>query len=356
MKISKSKIINLIILIFFGLIIFSSFITKKYNIYPNNKPSNLPSKKIVIANTSGTNGNYGSGLGNQFFIYSHAYTFAKKIGAEIFIKNNSNCNDTIDFKDVSKRCYGLHKFGINDPVVENLTSFAKKHNETPYIIDTFKLLKQNKHFFKKSNIFMVQPIFHSKKIVKAFKSYKTEIKNLFKYQDSLSEPATILLSKITDSHSVSVHIRRGDFIPLNRSLPLSYQIKAMYFITNKIISPTFFIFSDDKPYVKEYLANIANIKKDLAGIRIKTTKLEDFYKLINNSIFVSQEIGHSLEEFHLMSQCKHNITTNSTFSWWAAFLNKNPNKIVIAPLNPPKEQAHPIPPSGEGWIELPWKN
>lgn len=352
MNFSKLKSINLIILMLIGLIIFF-YIYREYNIFKVNKAPIPKEDKIVIANVAGTNGNYGSGLGNQLFTFSYAYSFAKKIGAtKILIKNNSSCEGTReDFQDLSKRCYALHKFGVKYPTMEDLTSFTKEYNEIPYIIDSFGVLKKDKHFFSGSNVFFIQPMFDSKRMFKAFKSYKNEIKDLLKYQDPLSTTAKQFLNKIESSKSVSVHIRRGDFKPLNRDVPLSYQIKAMYFIYNKISNPTFFVFSDDQKYVMEHLKDIENIKKDLKFVKIKHKNIENFYNVINNSIFVSQEVEHSLEEFYLMSQCKHNIIANSTFSWWAAFLNKNPNKIVIAPKNPPKEQAHPYPPAGEWWIE-----
>ena len=113
--------------------------------------------------------------------------------------------------------------------------------------------------------------------------------------------------------SVSIHIRRGYAkreIDLNifGVLSIEYYKKAIQYINENIKNPTFYIFSDDIEWVKNNL-----------NPRVK-------HKFLN---FGSD--GAYLE-LKLMSLCKHNIIANSTFSWWAAWLNENTDKIVIAPL------------------------
>jgi hypothetical protein len=104
-----------------------------------------------------------------------------------------------------------------------------------------------------------------------------------------------------------VHIRRGDFISEKRLIPITYQVKAMQNILTIHPDAHFFIFSDDVSFVRSAFSNLKNVT------------------------IASDENTRSIEELQLMSKCKHIIIANSTFSWWAAYLNKNPNKIVIAP-------------------------
>ena len=116
---------------------------------------------------------------------------------------------------------------------------------------------------------------------------------------------------------MAVHVRRGDYV-----LPkyekqygktnLGYYAQAAEYVSSKISNPHFFIFSDDIAWCKE------NLKFSAAGA---TTTYVD-----------SRSAGPKASyHLHLQTLCKHNIVANSSFSWWGAWLNQNPGKIVIAP-------------------------
>ncbi|MGN7808440.1 alpha-1,2-fucosyltransferase [Flavobacterium johnsoniae] len=132
----------------------------------------------------------------------------------------------------------------------------------------------------------------------------------FKLPEKFSE--NNLLKQIRDCNSVSIHIRRGDYLDpkfanLNVINSNEYYLKAIDHIKEKVESPLFFIFTDDLAWAKnEFISN-------------------DF-------VFIEGNINKDAYlDMYLMSQCKHNIIANSTFSWWGAWLNINPLKTVIAP-------------------------
>ncbi|MBO6137103.1 MAG: alpha-1,2-fucosyltransferase, partial [Lachnospiraceae bacterium] len=106
-------------------------------------------------------------------------------------------------------------------------------------------------------------------------------------------------------NSVSVHVRRGDFVRLGTDLPESYYKKAMDYFRANTEDPVFYCFSDDIEYCKR-----------LFGDTVKYVEGND-----------------ALRDFWTMSLCRHNITANSTFSAWAAWINKNDDKVVIHPAN-----------------------
>lgn len=123
-----------------------------------------------------------------------------------------------------------------------------------------------------------------------------------------------ILTTIRDCNSVSIHIRRGDYFTNkeNRELfevyNLEYFQKAIQLIKTKINNIQLFLFSDDINWVKN------NFKVD-----------EEIYYI------EKQDERQTIIDLYLMSNCKHNIISNSSFSWWGAWLNNNPEKIVIAP-------------------------
>jgi hypothetical protein len=120
---------------------------------------------------------------------------------------------------------------------------------------------------------------------------------------------------ILNSNSVSIHVRRGDYVKNPKAFAthgvcsVEYYQQAIEFLSSKLQSPKFFVFSDDMKWVRENL------------------------KLGSEVIYVDWNTGaDSHKDMHLMSLCKHNIVANSSFSWWGAWLNKNPSKMVIAPI------------------------
>jgi len=126
--------------------------------------------------------------------------------------------------------------------------------------------------------------------------------------------------------SVSVHIRRSDYLPntykeqILESCSFDYYLDSAKRIVRDLKKPHFFIFADDILWVR------------------------DNFKLPYPVTFVDHNgADKNYEDMRLMSLCKHNIIANSTFSWWGAWLNKNPNKKVFAPQKWFTEKARSSP-------------
>jgi hypothetical protein len=165
---------------------------------------------------------------------------------------------------------------------------------------------------------------------KYFEGISKTIRNHFSFPPFTDNKNKALLELIVHSNSVSIHIRRGDYLKnnLNWSLDIDYYNRAIDLIKEKVNNPIFYIFSDDMHWAE------ANIK-------------------ITNSHFINHNKGNdSFRDMQLMSNCKHNIIANSSFSWWGAWLNNNEDKKVIAPnkwLSSMEGTRDIIP---DSWIQL----
>jgi hypothetical protein len=165
-----------------------------------------------------------------------------------------------------------------------------------------------------------------------FKDIEKTIRSDFQFVRPIDERNKNIAELIKNSNSVSIHIRRGDYI--NNQLysgicTEDYYQKAIRFINAKLKNKTFFVFSDDIQWCKSHFNS-------------------------DNFHFVQGNEGtNSYKDMQLMSYCKHNIIANSSFSWWGAWLNNNLGKIVIAPerwLNVGYSTKDLIP---EEWIKIP---
>jgi hypothetical protein len=146
--------------------------------------------------------------------------------------------------------------------------------------------------------------------------YFSDIRPLLLKDFMLSTPASgknaQLLEQIQSCEAVSIHVRRGDYVTNKNASEFhgtkgqEYYDKALSVITKICKKPVLFVFSDDPEWCKENL------------------------KFTYRTVYVSgNEKG--FEDMRLMSHCRHNIIANSSFSWWAAWLNEHNDKIVVAP-------------------------
>ena len=118
-----------------------------------------------------------------------------------------------------------------------------------------------------------------------------------------------VLADIQKTKSVSVHVRRGDFVNSQFDIcKKEYYLAAMKIIHEKVGSDVkYFFFSDDADFVKKEFA------------------------FIDNKEIVVHDKTHSYIDMMMISQCKNNITSNSTFSFWGAFLGCPENRVVVSP-------------------------
>lgn len=265
------------------------------------------------------------GLGNQLFQYAF-YLSRKEKGEKIV------CDGTILQILTQHNGYELESlFGIRD--VEYSTNRLLLRIVCRFIINKkFKLKETVLKFLSFCGLELVIDtipsvykinLSNSKCKTWYFGYWQTEkyfihirpmLLDVFRFNESkLATRTSAVCKQIRCSNSVSLHIRRGDYMSeQNRVLygdicTLSYYRHAIAIIQEKVINMVFYIFSDDIDWVKQNLG-------------------------LPNAVFIDwNRQEDSWQDMYLMSQCKHNVIANSTFSWWGAWLNTNQDKIVITP-------------------------
>lgn len=226
------------------------------------------------------------GLGNYMFQISAAYSISKRDNKELVCDYSDNMVPHKPFSEYTDNIFRKINFsngiGPHTPIGES----GFNYHPIPNIEGNVRL---NGYYQSE----------------KYFKHIRNEILDLFDLPQSTKENINEKYKGVLKQNTCSLHVRRGDYLGLpnhHPQQPIEYYKKAVEIIGDE---KTFVIFSDDINWCRENL------------------------NFINNKFFISNNKDY--EDLYLMSLCNDNIITNSTFSWWGAWLNNNLNKKVIAP-------------------------
>ena len=281
--------------------------------------------------------------GNQLFQYANVRAFKEKnniketlkISFELNPNKENGFDDNLKYFNVEKyeiiekvKMNRLQKivfqiYRLNRKIVRLL--FYREYNKKQYVLIYRKLQKK---WQKLLNFFGIYHYLYgycnlknSKSKNKIFEGYfessqyfetiKKQIRKEFTPKELPLEKNKMLYKKMEDSNSVCVTIRRGDFLSSENKKDFyictpEYFKKGIEIIKKYVKNPKFFIFSDDIDWVKQNMDFPDNTE----------------YETGNDPVW---------EKLRLMYSCKHFIISNSTFSWWAQYLSRNENKIVVAP-------------------------
>lgn len=260
------------------------------------------------------------GLGNQLFQYAACRQLAVKTGRPLFFDTSlleqTKGSDT-------KRKFELDAFNINAGIADNaiLERFRKTASTKNRLKRLFPFLSTgvyNEPHFHFDPLFMkikgsavVTGYFQSEKY---FKPVEDTIRKELVLKLPVSSATAAIQKQLSAGTSVSIHIRRGDYVhnketeKAHGSCGIDYYQKAVSIIASKAGNLQLFVFSDDMDWVKN-----------------------NFYSTHPITFIDHNDAAHAHEDLYLMSRCRHNIIANSSFSWWGAWLNNNASKIVVAP-------------------------
>lgn len=268
---------------------------------------------MIIVNLTG-------GLGNQMFQYAFGRTIAVRHNTILKLHFTNALFNT-------KRSFELDVFNILATIAtqEDLKKFGIVQNQVInrvlYLLDERYGVQFNARIITQKYPYGFDPRYLKIKDnsyiqgywadERYFKEIDDVIRSEFTPKKKLDEKNQNILNHIQKSNSVSIHVRRGDYVTNKANarafgfLGLDYYVGAINKIKKSVSNPIFFVFSDDIPWCK---ANLSSLSEDI--YYIDHNKGKDSYK-----------------DMLLMSACKHNIIANSTFSWWGKWLNKNSNSI-----------------------------
>lgn len=318
-----------------------------------------------------------SGLGNQLFMYAAARALAHKHNTSLYLDVDTDCRDGRNFGEYVGHSFQLDKFDIKADYpgmtaampagrasgIGVYSAIKSRLRDIRILRSAIRLLRDQgvdlsklamkvsgtqkrlfmeargdwhykPHFFELPDETILRGCFLS---YRYFDSLRDQLVDELKLKSPLSSQSRIVEERIQACDSVSLHVRRGDVVtnPEYRSwyegvVTDQYYRNAIAYFEEKLAHPHFFVFSDEIAWAK------ANLP-----IRGEVSYVD------HNG----PERGY--EDLHLMSRCKHNVTAGfSSFSWWAAYLNRNPDKIVVRTrrMNALDHLNHPEDFFPDGWV------
>jgi len=297
------------------------------------------SKKIIVR--------IAEGIGNQLFMYAHAYALSKKINYDLYIDNTSGY-----FQKKNIRSYELDKFNINASLSDKKYRFDNfLLNLNRNLLKKIDIYKTNKSFLIESknrnkitnyydtsklnfsDILYVEGYYETEKY---FKDFANDLKKKFTINEKYLEKNNKYIDLVKNSNSVSISVRQHRFserrqINYSKSIKfvqntVNYINKAVIFFKNKIPNAKFFIWSNDFVGLNEYFDE-------------------------NEFVFIKNNTNKSINDFNLFKYAKHFIVGPTSFHWWGAWLNQNRNKICVRPpdnLNPSNNKNF----WPESWIKI----
>lgn len=265
------------------------------------------------------------GLGNQMFQYAFGKAVAKKLKVELkldisllkdpqLIVNSPLREYELNIFNITERIATLNEVRKYVPDLINSSFLTKKLYKIKRLLTNRVLFDEKQRFQFDNKINSIKDntyLFGYFQTEKYFKSISDELLETFCFTKNTDIINDTILKELTSKNAVSIHVRRSDYINSAHELlnSLDYYSKAIELIKSKVDNPVFYIFSDDINWVEK---NFTNFNIDM--------------RIIKNNIDRNSHF-----DMFLMSKCNHNICANSTFSWWAAWLNTNADKIVITP-------------------------
>lgn len=277
-------------------------------IIPYKIKRNLKQKPLLIVQLSG-------GIGNQMFQYA-LYLQLLKMGKNVKI------DDITEYEREDSRPIQLQIFGIN--------YLRASNEEIVYMTDSYmdlfsrlrrkltgrrtkKYVEGSKKFDPNVFTFTNRYLIGCWQSEQYFKEIREDLIEKFDFSNIPFSPyVESMLKQIKqDDHSVSIHIRRGDYLNVPELYggicDDAYYERAIRFMKEQDKESHFYVFSNDYEWCEKHFKG-------------------NEFTVVQNS---SEDTGYT--DMLLMSQCRHNIIANSSFSWWAAWLNQNREKCVIAP-------------------------
>ena len=260
------------------------------------------------------------GLGNQMFQYACGRALALRSGHELLLDTALLHRPEL----TTPRPYGLGVFNLAarlatpEDLAEKLSAFARLKAMVGHHTSPVWQTIREPHFHFAPDLFPAQ--FQRLALTgywqseKYFCDHADVIRRDFSLRpECAARLDAALLERMSSTASVSLHIRRGDYVTNAHTLQyhgvcsLDYYQRAAALVAAQVRAPEFFVFTDDPAWARE------NLKLDFPQHLVSDGRWQDFEELI------------------LMSRCRHHIIANSSFSWWGAWLDPRPDKIVCAP-------------------------
>lgn len=261
------------------------------------------------------------GLGNQLFQYAAGLALAEKLAAPLKIDLTALARDPL-------RRFELANFRISAAVAspEEIGAFVTRPSRAQRawgrlavalgIGDHRVAFREYRYGYNRLFAAIRRPVYLSGywQSERYFSAIADQLRAELTPVAGLSPASRQVLAEIESCPAISIHIRRGDYLtnPAAAALlglcPLEYYAAAVARLAAQVADPCFFVFSDDPQWARD------NLKIDYPVRFVEANGPE-----------------RGVEDMWLMKSSRHHIIANSSFSWWAAWLNDRPDKIVIAP-------------------------